>query len=506
MNIPQNPNGQTTMANSSPVVIASDQSNLPISAASLPLPSGAATSALQTTGNTTLTQIDTDLGSLTETAPATDTASSGLNGRMQRVAQRITSLIGLLPTSLGQKTMANSLGVTLASDQSSIPTIAVDATATGSITTRNLVPAGTATAGSAVEITLAGHGEATVQVTGTYTGALSLQYTVDGTNWITNSLSTFVNVNTGAVSTTIASAAVGIFQFDVAGMQKARITGLAAMTGTATITIRATRSSGFVTVDSALPAGANSIGAVTIGSGTVTTVSTITTNNNNIPNLIADVASSAITTTTTTAAFTPTSGSSYQIVIPVTVVSGTTPTMVVAIEESDDTGTNWYNRYTFPTISATGIYRSPILKLRGNRVRYVQTIAGTTPSFTRAISRLQRQDVSVAGVSGKLISAATTNATSVKPTPCEVTMLNASNSNASARFLKIYDKASAPTVGTDTPVATYLIPGNSSGTNVPITVPINFSLGFALAITGAVTDADTTVVGANEVVVNYNVA
>jgi hypothetical protein len=41
------------------------------------------------------------IGGLTETAPASDTASSGLNGRLQRVAQRITSLIALLPTSLG---------------------------------------------------------------------------------------------------------------------------------------------------------------------------------------------------------------------------------------------------------------------------------------------------------------------------------------------------------------------------------------------------------------------
>jgi len=36
------------------------------------------------------------LGSLTETAPASDTASSGLNGRLQRIAQRLTSLITLL--------------------------------------------------------------------------------------------------------------------------------------------------------------------------------------------------------------------------------------------------------------------------------------------------------------------------------------------------------------------------------------------------------------------------
>jgi hypothetical protein len=71
------------------------------------LPSGAATAVLQ--------------GALTETAPATDTASSGLNGRLQRIAQRLTSLIALLPASLGQKTMANSLGVAIASDQGNLP-------------------------------------------------------------------------------------------------------------------------------------------------------------------------------------------------------------------------------------------------------------------------------------------------------------------------------------------------------------------------------------------------
>lgn len=41
------------------------------------------------------------VGALTETAPATDTASSGLNGRLQRIAQRLTSLIALLPAALG---------------------------------------------------------------------------------------------------------------------------------------------------------------------------------------------------------------------------------------------------------------------------------------------------------------------------------------------------------------------------------------------------------------------
>lgn len=62
------------------------------------------------------------IGAVAETAPASDTASSGTNGRLQRIAQRLTSLIALLPASLGQKAMASSLAVTVASDQSAIAT------------------------------------------------------------------------------------------------------------------------------------------------------------------------------------------------------------------------------------------------------------------------------------------------------------------------------------------------------------------------------------------------
>lgn len=35
------------------------------------------------------------------------------------------------------------------------------------------------------------------------------------------------------------------------------------------------------------------------------------------------------------------------------------------------------------------MYRSPPILFRGNRIRYVQTVSGTTPSFTRSVSRLQ---------------------------------------------------------------------------------------------------------------------
>lgn len=66
----------------------------PISAASLPLPTGAATETTQVANGVLI-------GAVNETAPASDTASSGLNGRLQRIAQRLTSLIALIPSSVG---------------------------------------------------------------------------------------------------------------------------------------------------------------------------------------------------------------------------------------------------------------------------------------------------------------------------------------------------------------------------------------------------------------------
>jgi hypothetical protein len=131
---------------------------------------------------------------------------------------------------------------------------------------------------------------------------------------------------------------------------------------------------------------------MSVTSGTVTTVSTVasvTAGNLSFPGIIPDVASAALTSTATAGPFTPTFGTCYSVNIPVTAVSGTTPTLDVAIEESDDSGTNYFKVYDFPRITAAGMYRSPIMRLTGNRVRYVQTVGGTSPSFTRSVNRQQ---------------------------------------------------------------------------------------------------------------------
>lgn len=123
---------------------------------------------------------------------------------------------------------------------------------------------------------------------------------------------------------------------------------------------------------------------LTTVSGTVTAVSQTM-----VATLVADVTSAAIITTTTTASITPSFGVAHVINIPVTVISGSSPTMDVEVQESMDSGTNWVPVYDFPRITTTGSYNSPSLMFRGNRIRYVQTIGGSSPSFTRAINRLQ---------------------------------------------------------------------------------------------------------------------
>ena len=115
-------------------------------------PSGALTVEATVSGVSTLAEQQTQttaIGSLTETAPATDTASSGLNGRLQRIAQRLTSLIALFPSSIGTKASAASLSVVLASDQVAIGV--TPGTSSGTITQIQKV-VGT----SAVRATVAG--------------------------------------------------------------------------------------------------------------------------------------------------------------------------------------------------------------------------------------------------------------------------------------------------------------------------------------------------------------
>lgn len=110
-----------------------------------------------------------------------------------------------------------------------------------------------------------------------------------------------------------------------------------------------------------------------------------------------------------------------------------------------------------------------------------------------------------AGTPYHLVSAASTNATNVKATTGWVGFVAGYNVASSPRYLKLYDKATAPTVGTDVPKLVFMMPGNTSGTGFNITfdyTSVEFELGISFAITAGIADTDSTIVGANDCVIN----
>lgn len=114
---------------------------------------------------------------------------------------------------------------------------------------------------------------------------------------------------------------------------------------------------------------------------------------------------------------------------------------------------------------------------------YAHTAGGWTPSHT--------------------VSAASTNATSLKASAGQVGFIVASNVNAAIRYLKLYNKASAPTVGTDTPVFVLPIPGNTAGAGIAINfgAGMEFTTGIAWALTSGAANSDTGAVSASEHVI-----
>lgn len=108
----------------------------------------------------------------------------------------------------------------------------------------------------------------------------------------------------------------------------------------------------------------------------------------------------------------------------------------------------------------------------------------------------------------KLISLASTNANSVKGSGGNLYSIIGIGLTSTVRYLKLYNKATAPTVGTDVPLMTIPIPANTQGAGValPFSMGVNFPLGIGIAITSGSADNDTGAVGAGDVIVNLTYA
>ena len=96
-------------------------------------------------------------------------------------------------------------------------------------------------------------------------------------------------------------------------------------------------------------------------------------------------------------------------------------------------------------------------------------------------------------------STATTNATSLKAALATLRSLNLHNYAAAARTFKLYDKASAPTVGTDVPILQVTIAA-AGDCHLTWSDGLTFGVGLAYAITVNATVADATAVAAGDIV------
>lgn len=150
-----------------------------------------------------------------------------------------------------------------------------------------------------------------------------------------------------------------------------------------------------------------------------------------------------------------------------------------------------------PSTDTNGDYG--FLKSNANGELYV--VASGALSVTGTMPVQQAPATSGGYIVKRTLSAASTNATSVKASAGQVFGWYLFNANAATRYLKLYNKASAPTVGTDTPVLTIPIPAGAAA-NVEYLGGIAFATGIAFALTTGIADADTGAVAANDVVVN----
>ena len=133
------------------------------------------------------------------------------------------------------------------------------------------------------------------------------------------------------------------------------------------------------------------VGSVTANQGNAATISSTSGLGGWLVNPatvgIQDITSATITTTATSSSIGNSLGNGFQVNIAVTAATGTNQTLDVRVEESFDGGTNWVTLYEMQRITGVGSYNSPILRASGRHIRYVQTVGGTSPSFTRAVIR-----------------------------------------------------------------------------------------------------------------------
>jgi len=118
-----------------------------------------------------------------------------------------------------------------------------DLTTSGTISTQNLNPtSGVATALSTVGLTLNGQATITFSTVGVFTGALTPQISMDGTNW--NTATNLFRMSNQTVIGTVPNGVQDSYTLPVAGFNMFRMSANAAVTGSVVVAMRASQSTG----------------------------------------------------------------------------------------------------------------------------------------------------------------------------------------------------------------------------------------------------------------------
>lgn len=126
---------------------------------------------------------------------------------------------------------------------------------------------------------------------------------------------------------------------------------------------------------------------------------------------------------------------------------------------------------------------------------------------TEPIPAIQTHPVTISGLVSSVVSpsngstyfltgAASTNGALVKSSPGAILELTVFNPTAAIVYLKLYNKATAPTVGTDVPVMTIPVPVNGAVMAEMGMMGKRLTLGIGIAITAGPLATDVAAVGA----------
>jgi len=389
--------------------------------------------------------------------------------------------LGDISAVTGQATMANSIPVTLASNQSSIPVTMTSTTVTGSV-------AVTGTFWQATQPVSGTFWQATQPVSGTVAATQS------GT-WNIGSLTTFPDnepfnvaqingvtplmgngaTGTGSIRVTIASDNTA-FTVNAAQSGTWNITNVSGTvslpTGASTSANQTTEITALQLIDN-LP---NTIGSTTSGQsgalafGAVTTSApTYTTAQSNPLSLQTDGALRVAVTSTNNSAN-------------IAQINGVTPLMGNGVTGTGSMRVTLASDMT--AISTTG-YMS---------VKFDQTTPGSTNGVSEVASATGGASIF------HLVSAATTNATNIKASAGKVYGYYFYNANAAARKITFHNTSGTPTAGASVYFSCVIPPG--SGANMLGAPGIDFSSGIAITLVTGTADSDATAVAAGDLIIN----